>query len=477
MTKFKLTTFLVMFAVILVVLINGCASPQEVPQEKPPEVPKEEPQSPLEKLLSEEINYSLYSENGFSVLYPQWPDTTEGNVELTVSKGYCTVAINSEMIPAKQWYDMFVESINNQVGELIISDKDNLRLKFSSDIQDVTLVSENRIYMCNGRSTAVTLSCIDEVDEVMQKISDTIFPSANCEEEEIIFTEFQDEDFSIDHPDWEETTDSSEARVLGKTTGVCSIIVDKHNALPKDIINWLGKTIEEKEDHTLLSLSTDENDYNIAYRFIFAEEYTITATTKVFYCNYQSYLTQVLCVDEYATDRDKETRDSILNSAKCAKEYEIPTPEKIEKEREEVEEKEPEVIEEIEDEIVKTNAGEEFGIDEELVVYFINSNEFFSRIMKDFPKANLLIKDNDTGRELKLRVLVNSEGKITLLEDGEYDVVDVTLIIPLRDAVNIFSNAENINPLNLLGFAVNVRTEPVEIKNQIIQKVLRGEYA
>ena len=109
-----------------------------------------------------------------------------------------------------------------------------------------------------------------------------------------------------------------------------------------------------------------------------------------------------------------------------------------------------------------------------MVVYFINSNDFFTNVMKDFPKANLLIEDED--RELKLRVLIDGEGKITLLEDGEYSDADVTLIIPLRDALNIFNNAENINPFTLISFAINVRTEPAEIKNQVIQKVLSGEY-
>ena len=87
---------------------------------------------------------------------------------------------------------------------------------------------------------------------------------------------------------------------------------------------------------------------------------------------------------------------------------------------------------------------------------------------------NLVIKDE--ARELKLRVLIDDEGKIELLEDGEYSDADVTLIVPLRDALNIFNNAENINPLTLLGFAVNVKTIPAEIKNEVIQKVLRGEY-
>lgn len=111
-----------------------------------------------------------------------------------------------------------------------------------------------------------------------------------------------------------------------------------------------------------------------------------------------------------------------------------------------------------------------------MVVYFINGNAFFGKVLKDFPKSNLVIEDKDNSRELKLRVLIDGDGKVTLLEDGEHSDADVTLRVPLRDALNVFNNAANINPLTLLGFAANVKTEPIGIKNQVIQKFLKGEY-
>ncbi len=462
----ELAKYSMLVMIILVILMVGCEIPQEKLQSQ------EKAQNPLDKLISEEINYTQYTENGFSVLYPQWPDTTKGDVELTVSKGYCTVAVNTEGIPAKQWFGMFLESIEKQSGEIIISDEDNLQAKFSLNFQNVTLISDNRIFVCNDESTTVTITCVEEVDKVMQKLSDTIYSSVSCQEEEMEFKEYQEDDFSVSYPDWEEINDGNEQRVLGRTKGVCSVIVDKHNALPEDIFHWLTTSIEEKENHTMLDSSIDA--YTIEYQFSYGEN-AMTANTKVLYCNYQSYITQVLCVDEYVTEEDREIKDTILHSVQCAQEYEIPTPEIIEEEKEEVKERTPEIIEELEDEIVKTNIGEEFGIDEEMVVYFINSNDFFTRIMKDFPRANLVVEDDD--RELRLRVLVDSDGKIALLEDGSYDDADVTLIVPLRDALNVFSNAKNINPLTLIGFAVNVRTEPAAIKNEVIQKVLRGEYS
>jgi hypothetical protein len=459
MRKAKTLTFLI----ILLALLVGCTAPQENLTDDSQE----------EKVANSEIEYSLYSDNGFSVLYPEWPETTEGDVELAVTKGYCSVAINSEMIPATQWYDMFEESITGQAGEIISSDRDSLQITYALDYQDINFVSENRIFVCDDKSTVVTLTCMEGVSDVMQKISDTIYPSAHCQDQEVEFNDFQEEDFSVDYPDWEIMEDGEEQRVLGITKGVCSVIVDKHNALPEDVFTWLSTAIEQQEDKTLVHSSIDDDEYNIIHQFPY-EGSTITSTTRISYCNYQSYLTQVVCMDEYVTDNDDDIKNSVLESVTCDQEYDIPTAEKIEEEKEEIKEKEPEVIEEIEDEIVKTDAGEEFGIDEEMVVYFINSNDFFTNVMKDFPKASLLIEDED--RELKLRVLIDGEGKITLLEDGEYSDADVTLIIPLRDALNIFNNAENINPFTLISFAINVRTEPAEIKNQVIQKVLSGEY-
>ena len=76
-----------------------------------------------------------------------------------------------------------------------------------------------------------------------------------------------------------------EQRLLSVTKGICSVIVDKHNALPIDIINWLEKAIEDKEDHTLLSSSEHEDKHYIIYQFPYGES-TLTATTKVLYCNY-----------------------------------------------------------------------------------------------------------------------------------------------------------------------------------------------
>jgi hypothetical protein len=445
--------------------------------------PEERFNSQIDKAVSEEFDYSVFSYDGFSVQYPVWP-VSESDVELSVTRGYCTVAINAEKITAEQWYAMMLDAVEQQNATIIISNEKESHMKFSMPYQNLTMVSDNRIYDCKGNGIVVTIMCIDQADAKTQEMHEKIFSSAKCDGEEIkqpsakneetVYKTYNENDFSVIYPDWEKLQDNSEHN-LAVSKGVCSVIVDKHNALPEDIYMWYKDAISKNKDNHLLDSSSEGDIYYVTYDMPY-EDYILTSASKVIYCNYQSYITQVLCVDELITEDFEKIKDSVIESARCAKEYEVPTPEKIEEAKQEAEKEDPGVIEEIGESIVKTNAGEEFGIDEEAVVYFINNNEFFTKVMKDFPKANIVIEDSENSRELDLRVSIGSEGKIESLEDGQYSDADITLKVPLRDALNIFGNAQNINLITLIIFAANVRTEPPEIKDEVIQKVLRGEY-
>jgi len=174
------------FFIIISFSVFGCT----------PESPQENSQDPIEQVLNEQINYTIFSEDGFSISHPDWEEIDQDN-ELTVSRGYCTVAVNSETIPAKQWYDMFEQSIASQDGEILSSDQSNYQVIYSFDFQKHTLISEIRLYECNDRSIAVTLSCIDEVTELMTNISNQIYPSAECKEKETAYINLQDADYSV----------------------------------------------------------------------------------------------------------------------------------------------------------------------------------------------------------------------------------------------------------------------------------------
>ncbi|MFH1637147.1 MAG: hypothetical protein ABIB71_01850 [Candidatus Woesearchaeota archaeon] len=64
---------------------------------------------------------------------------------------------------------------------------------------------------------------------------------------------------------------------------------------------------------------------------------------------------------------------------------------------------------------------------------------------------------------------------ITSLENGLHSDAEVTVYVPLRDALNIFNNAQNINFVNFLMFAINVRTDPAHVKQDVIRKILSGK--
>lgn len=295
-------------------------------------------------------------------------------------------------------------------------------------------------------------------------------------QESMSYSSYSKGEFSVEVPEWDELNDeSNDERVIGVTKGVCSVIVNQYPARPQELNNWIKQNLENQEEQKLL----DSYEYEGNYYFEFEqpyEQHIVTSKNKMIYCNYVTYITKIMCVNELSSEEDLEMADYILESAECDGVYEVPD---LEQEREEIEEKMPEeveIIEEIEEEIVKTNVGEEFGINEEMVVYFINGNYFFKKVLSDFPKTNLVINDDAGERQLKLKVSVDDSGTITSLEDGEHGDADVTMIIPLQDALNLFSNAANLNPLNLVSFAVNVQTIPEETKNKVVEKVLRGEY-
>ncbi|MFC1742081.1 hypothetical protein ACFL3V_06095 [Nanoarchaeota archaeon] len=488
MARTSTHTYLVLILFLFTLTTTGCTQEEQL-------------QKQIDKLVAEEVKYTSYSSSGFSVSHPYWPNTADqdSKVEVSVTMGYCTAIINSEKMSAEHLYQALKEGVEDSGNELIISDNSSLRVKYSAEYKNLTMLSDTTIFSCNGFAHAVSVVCIAQADNRSQHIHNKVFGSAKCEEttheivgklqetsppdtatnqiknEKITYKDFEEDDFVIEHPDWTSVDDNTSERVLGVSIGICSVFVNKHNALPKDLAFWIKKTITEKADHTMLKYRNDQDTYYIDYSFPY-EQHTLTAKTKILYCNYMSYATVIACIDNQTTSDIEDMQEKVLESTDCTREYEIPTPKAVEEKKQEVKQEEPEVIEEIEDDIIRTDAGEEFGIDEEMVVYFINSNTFFRKIMKDFPKANLVFEDKDNDRELELRVKVDRDGKITRVEDGKYDDADVTLVLPLRDALNIFNNAQNINPITLIGFAINVKTIPSEIKNQVIQKVLQGKY-
>ncbi len=416
--------------------------------------------------ILEETTYSVFSAEGFSIEYPNWPATdSENTVDVSVSQGFCSVVVHAEEMVARQWYESYKESAEN----ILVADDTELRVRHTQPYLEFDMVSDTRIYDCNEKAYAVSVVCISEVDARAQEVHQKVFDSASCVDAEQAYEEFSQGDFVVEYPSWQDFDDGADHE-LAATVGSCSVIVDRHNALPGDIATWMEMAMDEKDDHSLDEVWQDSDEYYLEYAFAY-EDKEMDVEAKLTYCNYMTYMTQVLCIDDYLTPELEDVRDHVLDNVMCTAEYAIPTPEVVEEQKEEAVHEEPEKFEEI-DLIVQTDIGWEYGVDAELVVFFVNNNQFFRNVLSDLPQINLVLED-DNNVELKIAI---DDGYITLVDDGQWDDADVTLYMPLRDAVNILTNAANINPANLLSFALSVRTEPEGVKQTVIDRALRGGY-
>jgi hypothetical protein len=466
---------IIILLLIILILITGCNQPK------------------LDDYIKEPYNYSIYTSEDFFIKFPDWPEAEKGDAEIATSRGYCSVIINTmEDTDANGLYNVMLDSIKTAPHILSYEeDVNKLLIKSTSTFQKHKLVSQMKLVGCNDNSHIINIACVEEVvgyPEVLTLYKDVI-DSIECKEtideqendekpvspeekeEEIIYQTFEQEDFIIESPEWAEINDLGDDTIYSSSKGSVSVIVNKHNALPEDLYNWITENIETNEGHKLLLAkpTKEESEYEYKYSFPY-EEHTLIAESKIFYCNYESYAPVVVYIESMYDEKVEEIKNKVLNSAVCKKPYIIPQP----KIPEEIIEEQPEIIEEIENEIVKTEIGDEYGLDAEAIVYFINTNKFFTIIMADFPKANLVLTDADGNVELKINI--DNQGKITLVDDGLHEEYDVTLYVPLRDALNILNNAANINPITLLKFAVSVTTDPIEVKQQVLEKVLNGEY-
>ncbi len=459
----------------------------------------------IEDVLSEEIEYLIYEDSGFSIEYPNWNVSEETNeeTEISVSKGFCTVIIDSNDVMAEHLYTYLIDSLIEAPHIVNYEqDDDDYFVKATAMFQEHRLISHIKIAGCNNKAHMINIACLETVigyPEVMA-IYDNVLNSIECEEdeeiaeenyeamlpvvEEIDYDVFEEEDFEIEYPDWDSfNTEMGEENILAVTKGTCSVIVNKHNYLPSDLASWIKTALEEDEDEILLYSDEENDEFELKYTSPY-EDKTMISNANIMYCNYQSYMSVVVCIEDVYEDslyrefkeefsEFEEMSSLVMGSVNCKEKYEIPKAEITE----ELIEEDPEIVEVIEDietRIVQTDLAEDFGFDAEAIVYFINLNNFFNNVMSDFDKANLVFED-DSGN-LELKIDISNDGQIELVDDGLYGNADVTLYVPLKDALNILNNAENINPINLISFAINVRTDPVETKDEVLRKVINGEY-
>jgi hypothetical protein len=264
---------------------------------------------------------------------------------------------------------------------------------------------------------------------------------------------FQQADFSVKYPNWSLSKNSGKERQLTAKADVCSIAVNKYNALPDSLFDFLKTKVSETGGYELKKSEADS--YYLEYESPY-KDYAILNQLKLGYCNYQAYSVTVMCLSSYYDDYYSWIAETVLDSMKCAKEYSTSIPEI---------DNNP-----ITADTVPTNVGEKYGIDDKDVVYLVNDNQFLTGILSQFTKVNLLVEMQEYSLEIRLRANI-TDGRITHVDKGQFSDAEVTIMLPLMDALNIFTNAQKINKQNFNDFFANAQTDPVETKEEVLSRI------
>lgn len=266
---------------------------------------------------------------------------------------------------------------------------------------------------------------------------------------EVTYKMFEQNDFSLKYPDWEKFVSGGDERQLSLKSGICTFAVNKYNALPDDLFEFLKSTVADN-GYQLDSSGKDSKGYFINYDMP-RENYDVFSQMRLEYCNYQTYSITLMCVRQNYNEYHEKIAGAIFDSITCAKEYAIFPPS----------------TDFADVGIVKTDEGEKYGFNSRSVVYQINHNPFLRGILKRFSKMNFLFERQEFGVEIKLKTDI-LDGKIVLVDDGWYEDADVTLYMPLMEALNVFSNAHNIDASNINIFLKNAQTEPESMKQTVL---------
>jgi len=417
--------------------------------------------STQEDTIQEETQTNTLVLDELSLTYPDWDmEISEGSL-LNVKNGICTINLKSQDNNARDFYNYLASTMEDS---LISQDDTNMILESTSLYNIFLIKTKIKVIKCNDKTYQLTAFCENSSFRTNQDLLDTTFNSLQCETEyyedsistEVSYTTHADEDFTITIPESEVQYEISDDNFLTTQTAGCQISVMHYNTPINFFYDYIGTYYEETGIDVL-----EEKDYEYVYTAEY-QGYDFMAHTVMEYCNYMTYVTSVNCEENYY-DNNQDVVQTILDSINCAQVYTAPEEVVVE----EGEDLEPAPIAE---DIVETDAGLEYGINPEWVVYFLNENEIAVMIFSDYDKINLII-ENSEGDDIELKADLEN-GQVVKLRDGLHDDAGLSVYIPLQDALNLFSNAANINLGNLIAFALNVRTDPAAAKQQIINKVL-----
>ena len=402
-----------------------------------------------EETVVKEVNWENYLDgSGFSIDHPDWNESEGGNESiLSLSEAGCMVAVNKYDGSSEIMYDWLNTYLSSLDVDITSSDEDSKEIYYAAYHDIYLFYSKLKIYDCNDYAYNVMLAC--EQSLFNESEYSRLFDSVSCDEsmkEEVDYVKYTDEDFSVDFPDWD-ITEQDDALVMRES--FCNVYLFENEAGVDDVQGWL---IASLDDYAMKDgILVYNTDYNGT---------TLKSEAGFNYCNYKTYVVVYTCVESVF---DEEVSMELLDSLECAEVYEEIEEEPVEEVEEIVEE-----VEEIEEEVVGLVLPEEYGlIDPEWIVWFINSNDFFTYILEDYDMVNLILED-DVNFNIKADLV---DGKIVHIEEGLH-ADGVSVYIPADDAVDILNSIDNINFVNFLVFAAKVRTEPVELKQEVINKIL-----
>ncbi len=403
-----------------------------------------------EEAVVQEISWVNYGDdNGFSIDRPDWNGTFEVNDSLFAVNGMgCMAGVNKYVGNSEMMFDWLNLYLGEQGVTVYSSNEDERSFSYSAFVGMFLFNTELRIFDCNGYAYNAIWSCEQSVFN--ESDYSKFFDSVYCSEKEIAvdYLKYNEDDFYVDLPEWNEV-DNEGAYVLNED--FCNVYVFENEAGYDEVYSWLYDSLEDPVAvGDVIEYTQDYGDYVLKSKAGFN------------YCNYKTYIVSYTCIDSMFVE---VVADKIVDSMYCDAIYEEEVIEEVE---EQVEEEVVEEVEEIEEEVVSLVLPEEYGfVDAGWIVWFINSNEFFTFILEDYDKVNLVLED-DVNFNIKADLV---GGEIVYIEEGLHSD-GVSVYIPASTAVEILNNAENINFVNFLIFAAQVRTEPESLKQDVINKVL-----
>ena len=262
--------------------------------------------------------------------------------------------------------------------------------------------------------------------------------------EKTTYTTFSDGNFSVLVPEWKGAKENQggvafEAKSGGRIAKVEKIEDEQtwkeYKAFKEMIANQTDSTEKVFEDLRMkMSYKTKVN----------GQEYT--ASKRFLNCDSKTFIATYFCAVGRCAEEEK---DKILDSMFCKEESRSGA-------------------------VVETSIGKNFGFNDAELVDFINSNPYFTGILKDFSLVNIVFESSAGNQEANAEI---SGGKITKLLNGLNKNAKVTVWLPLEETKAIVEkNAQGQTPgtLDLLAFAAKMRTDPPELKEKMIQKAMGG---